>query len=160
MARFQRITPFLWFDSEAEEAAKFYTSIFNGSAITGITRYNADSSAASGRPAGSVMTVSFELEGEPFVALNGGLTFKFSEAISFVVNCRSQEEIDHFWGELSAGGDEEAQQCGWLKDKYGVSWQVVPVGLGELLSDPVRGGRAMKALMQMKKLDLRILREP
>jgi predicted 3-demethylubiquinone-9 3-methyltransferase (glyoxalase superfamily) len=159
MERFQRITPFLWFDSEAEEAAKFYTSIFSDSRITGLTRYNADSSAASGRPAGSVMTVCFELEGAQFVALNGGPTFRFSEAISFVVNCKTQPEIDHFWGKLASGGDEAAQQCGWLKDKYGVSWQVVPTELGQLLSDPVRGERAMRALLQMKKLDLRALRE-
>ncbi|GFO53687.1 VOC family protein [Geomonas sp. Red276] len=152
----QKITPFLWFDSKAEEAVKFYTSIFRNAKITGKTHYNRESAEASGRPAGSVMTVSFQLEGQDFVALNGGPTFTFSEAISFVVNCDSQEEIDYYWEKLSEGGPEEAQICGWLKDKFGVSWQIVPSMLGELLSspDPERARRAMVALLKMKKLDI------
>lgn len=155
----QKITPFFWFDHEAEEAAHFYTSIFDDAAIGKTTRYGEDAARASGQPLGAVMTIAFRLAGQEFVALNGGPNFKFSPAISFVVNCDSQSEIDHYWDKLSAGGDERAQQCGWLQDKYGVSWQVVPAALGKLLeeADPERAGRVMKALLQLKKLDLDVL---
>ena len=158
--RIQKITPFLWFDNQAEDAANFYASIFRNSKIVTMTRYSEEAAGASGRPNGSVMTVAFELEGQEFVALNGGPHFKFNEAISFVVNCRSQEEVDYYWEKLSAGGDEKAQQCGWLKDKYGVSWQIVPAVLGKLLSDPGAGKsrRVMKALLQMKKIDIKALK--
>src|SRR5947199_1548831 len=131
----QKITPFLWFDQEAEEAVKFYTSIFKNSKIGRILRYDKQAAKASGRPAGSVLTVEFELEGQKFVALNGGPLFKFSEAISFIVNCGDQEEIDYYWQKLSEGGDKNAQQCGWLKDKFGLSWQVVPTILTDMLAD-------------------------
>jgi predicted 3-demethylubiquinone-9 3-methyltransferase (glyoxalase superfamily) len=154
----QRITPFLWFDTQAEEAAGFYVSIFKNSRIKGLARYDGEAAQAAGRPKGSVMTVQFELDGQDFVALNGGPVFKFTEAISFVVNCESQDEIDHFWQQLSAGGQEV--ECGWLKDKFGVSWQVVPTILGELLQakDPEKPKRVMAALMKMKKLDIGGLR--
>lgn len=156
----QRITPFLWFDNQAEEAVNFYTSIFKNSKIVTVTRYTKEVSEVAGRPEGSVMTVAFELDGQAFVALNGGPQFKFTEAVSFVVNCDSQEEVDYFWEKLSAGGDEAAQQCGWLKDKYGLSWQIVPRVLDELLSDPdpERSRRALKAMLQMRKLDTTALR--
>lgn len=151
-----RITPYLWFADQAEEAAAFYVSLFENSRITGTTRYDEASAKAGGRPAGSAMTVSFELAGQPFVALNGGPIFSFSEAISFMVSCESQAEVDHFWDALSAGGDEAAQQCGWLKDRFGVSWQVVPTALFRLLSDPdpARARRATEAMLAMKKLDI------
>jgi predicted 3-demethylubiquinone-9 3-methyltransferase (glyoxalase superfamily) len=154
-----KITPFLWFDSQAEEAVNYYISIFKNSKITTITRYDKAGAAASGRPQGSVMTVEFQLEGQPFVALNGGPIVKFTEAVSFVVDCESQEEIDNYWDKLSEGGDEKAQVCGWLKDKYGLSWQVVPKVLAELLSgpDPEKAGRVMTALLTMKKIDLAAL---
>jgi predicted 3-demethylubiquinone-9 3-methyltransferase (glyoxalase superfamily) len=154
----QRITPFLWFDNQAEEAVKFYTSIFKNSRIGKITRYDEAGEKASGRRAGSVMTVEFQLEGQEFVALNGGPQFKFTEAVSFVVNCATQAELDRFWKKLSAGGKEV--QCGWLKDKFGVSWQIVPKELGGMLSakDGAKAGRAMQAMMGMKKLDLAKLR--
>jgi predicted 3-demethylubiquinone-9 3-methyltransferase (glyoxalase superfamily) len=154
----QRITPFLWFDSQAEEAAKFYVSIFRNSEIVTIARYGKAGAEAAGRPPGSVMTVKFQLEGQEFVALNGGPHFKITEAISFVVNCETQKEIDDYWEELSQGGHTD--QCGWLKDKFGVSWQVVPAILGELVAetDPERSDRVMRALLQMKKLDLEALR--
>jgi predicted 3-demethylubiquinone-9 3-methyltransferase (glyoxalase superfamily) len=155
--RVQRITPFLWFDNQAEEAASFYTSVFPDSRIVNLTRYSKEAAEAAGRPEGSAMTVVFELSSQEFIALNGGPVFRFTEAISFVVNCASQDEVDHYWEKLSAGGDEGAQQCGWLKDRYGVSWQVVPAVLGELLSgpDPERSHRVMKALLQMKKIDIK-----
>jgi predicted 3-demethylubiquinone-9 3-methyltransferase (glyoxalase superfamily) len=154
----QRITPFLWFDTQAEEAASFYVSIFKNSRIKGQARYDGEAAQASGRPKGSVMTVPFELDGQDFVALNGGPVFKFTEAISFVVNCETQEEIDHFWKELSAGGQEV--QCGWLKDRFGVSWQVVPTVLGEMLQDKdlEKPKRVMAAIMKMTKLDIDQLR--
>ena len=150
----QQITPFLWFDTEAEEAAKFYVSIFANSRIHGITRYEEASAKVSGRPKGSVMTVDFELNGQPFTALNGGPMFKFTEAISFVVHCEKQAEVDHFWGKLSAGGQEV--QCGWLKDRFGVSWQVVPTALIEMLQDEdtQKSKRAVAAMLGMKKLDI------
>ena len=150
MPSLQKITPFLWFDYQAEEAAGFYTSIFDNSKITAITHYG-DTGPG---PKGSVMTVAFELAGQKFVALNGGPHFKFTEAISFVVNCENQAEVDKFWTKLTEGGQEV--QCGWLKDKYGLSWQIVPTRLPELLQDPdpARAQRAMQAMMQMTKIDI------
>jgi predicted 3-demethylubiquinone-9 3-methyltransferase (glyoxalase superfamily) len=155
----QKIIPFLWFDDRAEEAAKFYTSIFRNSSIGNIARYGEDAAKASGRPAGSVMTVEFQLEGQPFMALNGGPHYKFNEAISFVVSCRTQAEVDRFWKKLCAGG--KAVQCGWLKDKYGISWQIVPTVLGELLGseDAAKSQRVMQAMLKMVKLDIRKLKE-
>lgn len=155
----QKINPFLWFNNEAEEAAKFYTSIFKNSKILKLVRYSDSGSQAAHQPRGSVMTVVFQIEGQEFTAINGGPVFQFTEAISFVVNCESQEEIDHYWEKLSEGGNPKAQQCGWLKDKYGLSWQIVPKILGELMSDPVRSERVMKALLQMKKPDIKTLEE-
>jgi len=155
--KIQRITPFLWFDSQAEEAARFYTQIFKDSKIMSVSRYGEAGAEASGRPKGTVMTVAFQLEGQEFVALNGGPYFKSTEAISFVVNCESQEEVDYYWEKLSDGGDEKAQQCGWLKDKYGLSWQVVPTVLTGLVNDP-DPQRAMKAMLQMKKIDIAALK--
>jgi predicted 3-demethylubiquinone-9 3-methyltransferase (glyoxalase superfamily) len=154
----QKITPFLWFDDKAEEAANFYTSIFKDSKIGSVSRYGDDGARVSGRPKGTVMTVSFQLEGQEFVALNGGPQFTFSPAISFVVNCKTQQEVDELWDRLSADG--ETQQCGWLKDKYGVSWQIVPAVLGELMSDPdpERSTRVMQAMLQVRKLDIETLR--
>jgi len=156
----QKITPCLWFDSNAEEAVKFYTSIFKKSKIRRIARYGEEGYEIHGRPAGSVMTVEFELNGQTFTALNGGPVFKFNEAISFQVSCKSQQELDYYWGKLSKGGDVKAQQCGWLKDKYGVSWQIVPAVLGEMLKgkDAEVSNRVMKALLQMKKLDIKALK--
>ena len=153
----QRITPFLWFDDRAEEAAKFYVSIFPGSRIGTTARYDEATAKAAGRPAGSVMTVAFELDGQEFVALNGGPVFAFTEAVSFVVNCETQADVDEFWAKLTAGGNEG--QCGWLTDRFGVSWQVVPAGLMELMKepDPEKSTRVMGSLMQMKKLDLATL---
>jgi len=150
----QKITPFLWFDHEAEEAAKFYTSIFRNSRITQVTRYG----EAGPGPKGSAMTVSFELDGQTFTALNGGPVFKFNEAISLVVSCETQEELDEMWAKLAAGGNEV--QCGWLKDRYGLSWQVVPAALGEMMSHPdeERKSRMMQALMKMVKPDIAGLR--
>jgi predicted 3-demethylubiquinone-9 3-methyltransferase (glyoxalase superfamily) len=157
----RKITPFLWFEDNAEEAVRFYTSIFRNSKVTATTRYDEEGAEASGRPRGTVMTVAFQLDGQDFVALNGGPYFKFTEAISFVVNCDSQDEIDYYWEKLSAGGDDKAQQCGWLKDKYGVSWQIVPTVLGELLNtpDPEESRRVMKALIGMKKIDMDALKQ-
>jgi len=155
----QKITPFLWFDGKAEEAANFYTSVFKNSKIVSVARYGDEAAKASGMPKGTAMTVAFELDGQKFVALNGGPHFKFTEAVSFVVNCQTQEEVDHYWEKLSAGGDEKAQQCGWLKDKYGLSWQIVPTVMVEMLQDkdPKKSGRVMQALLQMKKLDIKTL---
>ena len=149
----QTITPCLWFDTEGEEAAEFYTSVFPSSKIVDIARYG----SAGPRPEGSVMTVSFELNGKPFIALNGGPDFTFDEAISLLINCADQAEVDYYWSKLSEGGEEGP--CGWLKDKYGLSWQVVPVGMSEMLNDPdeARGQRAMKAMLGMKKIDLAAL---
>lgn len=157
----QKITPFLWFDNQAEEAVKFYTSIFKNSKIGIVTRYDEAGAAASGRPSGSVMTAAFQLEGQDFVALNGGPFFKFTEATSFVVHCESQEEIDYYWTKLSEGGDEKAQQCGWLKDRYGLSWQIYPPVLGKMLQDTdhEKSKRVMQAMLQMKKIDLNILKQ-
>ena len=155
----QKITPFLWFDNNAEEAVKFYTSIFKNSKILTVARYNEEGAKASGRAKGSVMTIAFDLNGQEFVAINGGPVFKFTEAISFVVNCENQEEIDHFWEKLSEGGQEV--QCGWLKDMYGISWQIVPTILGKMMSDPdpKKSENAMKAMLQMKKLDIKKLEQ-
>ena len=154
MPSLQRITPFLWFDTQAEEAARFYTSVFKNSKMGGASRYSDEGSQAAGRPKGSVMTVDFELDGQPFVAINGGPHFKFTEAVSFVVSCETQEEIDHYWNKLSEGGDPKSQQCGWLKDKFGLSWQVVPSIIGKIMNDPEKSPRVMKVVLQMKKLDL------
>ena len=156
----QKITPFLWFDNNAEEAAKFYTSIFKNSKIMDIDYYGESAAEVSGRPKGTVMTVTFELEGQRFMALNGGPIFKFSPAISFLVNCQTQEEVDDLWEKLSGGGGEK-EQCGWLKDKFGVSWQIVPNVLGEMLQDKdlKKSERVMKAMLQMKKIDIQGLRK-
>jgi predicted 3-demethylubiquinone-9 3-methyltransferase (glyoxalase superfamily) len=155
----QKITPFLWFDNQAEEAVRFYTSIFRNSRIHKIVRYGKAGEKAAGRPAGSVMTIEFQLEGEDFVALNGGPHFKFTEAISFVIDCKTQAEIDRFWKRLSAGGKEA--QCGWLKDKYGISWQIVPTVLHELLNtkDSAQHERVMQAMLKMVKLDIKQLKQ-
>jgi predicted 3-demethylubiquinone-9 3-methyltransferase (glyoxalase superfamily) len=152
----QRITPCLWFDKQAEEAAKFYIGIFKHSKIVQVSRYGEAGREVHGQAPGTVMTVAFELDGQTFTALNGGPVFKFNEAISFQINCETQAEVDHYWGKLSQGGDEKAQQCGWLKDKYGLSWQVVPRVLIEMLTDPDRAKsqRAMQAMLQMKKIDI------
>jgi len=151
----QKIAPFLWFDNQAEEAANFYVSIFKNSKIVNVARYG----AAGPGPKGSVMTIAFRLEGQEFTALNGGPQFKFTEAISFLVNCETQEEVDELWEKLSRGGEEGP--CGWLKDKYGLSWQIVPIVLGEMLSDPdpVKSQRVMQAMLQMKKIDVGKLRQ-
>lgn len=151
----QRITPFLWFNLEAEDAAKFYTSIFSNSRIGSILRYDKAAAQASGQPEGSAMTVSFQLDGQDFTALNGGPHFKFNEAISLVINCESQAEVDHYWNRLAEGSDPAAQKCGWLKDKFGVSWQVVPTELPQLIRHP----KAMQAMLEMKKIDLDVLRK-
>jgi predicted 3-demethylubiquinone-9 3-methyltransferase (glyoxalase superfamily) len=150
----QKITPFLWFDDQAKEAAKFYTSIFKNSKITDVARYGEAGAKVSGRAKGSVMTVSFELDGQEFTALNGGPLFKFTEAVSFVVNCKTQKEVDELWEKLSAGG--EKSQCGWLKDKFGLSWQIVPTVLSKLVEDKdaKKSERVMQAMLQMKKLDI------
>lgn len=154
----QKIAACLWFDSQAEEAARFYASVFRNSAIGKIARYDAASAQASGRPAGSVMTIAFTLNGQDFIALNGGPAFKFNESISFVVNCDSQGEIDRLWEHLTEGG--APVQCGWLKDRFGVSWQIVPEELDDLVSgpDPAAAQRAMAALLQMVKIDVGRLR--
>ena len=152
----QKITPCLWFDDEAEAAVTFYTGIFRNSKVVSVSRYGEAGHEIHGKPAGTVLTVAFELEGQAFTALNGGPVFKFNEAISFQVDCETQEEVDYYWEKLSEGGDPKAQQCGWLKDKYGASWQVVPRVLVEMMSDPdsEKSGRAMEAMLQMKKIDI------
>ena len=151
----QKITPFLWFDGKAEEAARFYVSIFKNSKIGQIRRLG----EAGPGPKGSVLTISFQIEGQEFVALNGGPQFTFTPAISFLVNCQTQEEVDHFWEKLSDGGRKN--RCGWLQDKFGVSWQIVPTALGQLLGDPdpEKSSRVMKAMLQMNKLDIRGLQD-
>ncbi len=152
----QSLVPCLWFDTHAEEAARFYTGIFKNSRIGTITRYSEAGREVHGRAAGTVMTVEFELNGQQFTALNGGPHFKFNEAISFQIMCKNQDEVDHYWNKLSQGGDPSAQQCGWLKDKFGLSWQVVPTVLLDMLTDSDRekADRAMEAMLQMKKLDI------
>jgi len=150
----QKITPNLWFDTEAEEAAGFYTSVFENSRIVHVSRYT----EAGPRPAGTVMTVEFELDGQRFVGINGGPQFTFSEAVSFQISCATQDEVDHYWERLSDGGEEG--RCGWLKDRYGLSWQVVPAGMAEVFADPdpERARRAMQAMLAMGKLDIAALR--
>ena len=155
----QKITPFLWFDDQAEEAVKFYTSVFKNSKIGRILRYSEEAAKASGRPAGSVLTVEFEMEGQKFVALNGGPLFKFNESISFVVNCETQEEVDYFWEKLTADGGRESA-CGWLKDKFGLSWQVTPTVLIDMLhdKDSEKAERVMKAMLQMQMIEIEKLK--
>jgi predicted 3-demethylubiquinone-9 3-methyltransferase (glyoxalase superfamily) len=155
----QKITPCLWFDGNAEEAVNFYISIFKNSKIVSVARYGQAGAEASGQPKESVMTVTFELEGQRFLALNGGPEFKFTEAISFMVNCATQERVDQLWEKLSDGGQEI--QCGWLKDKYGLAWQIVPTILGEMLhdKDPEKAEKVMKAMLQMKKIDIKALKQ-
>jgi predicted 3-demethylubiquinone-9 3-methyltransferase (glyoxalase superfamily) len=157
----QKITPFLWFDKNAEEAVNFYTSVFKNSRKGNTTYYDEAGAKASGQTKGTAMTVPFEIEGQEFIALNGGPHFKFTEAVSFVVNCKTQEEVDYYWEKLSEGGDEKAQQCGWLKDKFGLSWQIIPTALSEMLSDKnqERLQRVMTAMLQMKKIDLDEIRK-
>ena len=156
MASLHKITPCLWFDSEAEEAARFYTGVFPNSRIVAVSRYGKAGQEIHGRPPGSVMTVAFELEGQTFTALNGGPVFTFSEAVSLQIMCDTQEEVDYYWSRLSEGGDEKAQQCGWLKDRYGLSWQVVPKVLLAMFADHTseKSERAMTAMLQMKKLEI------
>ena len=156
MPNIQRITPCLWFADEAEDAARFYTGIFKNSRITRITRYSDVGTEIHHRPPGSVMTVQFELDGHAFTALNGGPAFTFNEAISLQVNCATQEEIDYYWEKLGAGGDPKARQCGWLKDRYGLSWQIAPSDIDELFVDENSAGakRAMAAMLDMKKIDI------
>ena len=155
----QKITPHLWFEDNAEEAAKFYISIFKNSRILDITHYGESAAEVSGRPKGTVMTVTFELEGQQFMALNGGPIFKFSPAISFLVSCETQQEVDGLWENLSEEGQQE--QCGWLKDKFGVSWQIVPTILGEMIQDKdaKKSERVIKAMLQMKKIDIQGLKK-
>ena len=155
----QKITPNLWFEDKAEEAVNFYTSIFKRSKVLSVTHYSEEGANASGRPKGSAMTVSFQLEGQEFLALNGGPVFKFTEAISFSVDCKTQEEVNRFWKKLSEGGEEGP--CGWLKDKYGLSWQINPTILGELLGDKdaKKAGRVMNAMLKMKKIDIAALKK-
>jgi len=157
-ARFQRITPFLWFNNDAEDAVKFYVSVFKNSRISQVTHYTKESSDASGQAEGSVMTIAFELDGQPFTAINGGPHFKFNEAVSFVISCETQDEIDYYWDNLTEGGDPKSQVCGWLKDKYGLSWQVTPSDLAELMRDPATTAAVMKEVLKMKKIDLATLR--
>jgi predicted 3-demethylubiquinone-9 3-methyltransferase (glyoxalase superfamily) len=154
-----KIVPCLWFDHQAEEAVNLYISLFKNSKILNVARYDEDSAKVAGKPVGSVLTVNFLLDGQEFMALNGGPEFKFTEAVSFVVNCETQVEVDHFWNTLTADGGEESM-CGWLKDKYGLSWQIVPTVLDEMLSDPdpAKAQRVMQAMLQMKKLDVAGLR--
>jgi predicted 3-demethylubiquinone-9 3-methyltransferase (glyoxalase superfamily) len=161
MASVQKISPCLWFDGQGEEAARFYVSIFKNSRIGTISRFGKEGFEIHGRPEGSAMVVTFYLDGQEFAALNGGPHFKFNEAISLMVRCASQAEIDYFWDKLGAGGDPKAQQCGWLKDKYGLSWQIVPTDMEEMMTstDRAKSGRVMNALLKMKKLDLAALQK-
>ena len=154
MVKSSKIRPFLWFEGEAEEAAKFYTSIFKKSKLGTVSRYPEGSPG----PAGKVMTVEFEIEGQPFVALNGGPQFKFTEAVSFMVECEDQKEIDYYWDKLLAGGGKPSM-CGWLKDRFGLSWQVTPANFGKLYKNPKTAPRVMQAMMKMVKLDMRKLEE-
>ena len=156
-----KITPCLWFDNNAEEAVKFYTSIFKNSKIKATSRYGDAASKAAGRPKGSVLTIAFELNGQDYTALNGGPIFKFTEAISLQVNCDNQDELDYYWNRLGEGGDPRAQQCGWLKDKFGLSWQIVPSAMAEWVNDrdQAKSDRVMAALLPMKKLDIAALQK-
>lgn len=155
----QKITTFLWFDTQAEEAASFYVSVFKNSRIESVSRYPAEGEEVTGKKAGTVMTVKFLLDGQEFIALNGGPQFKFNEAISLVVNCETQEEIDELWEKLTEGGTEV--QCGWLKDRYGLAWQITPPVLDEMLQDedPDKASRVMRAMLQMKKIDIQTLKQ-
>lgn len=159
--RMKKITPCLWFDNQAEEAVKFYASIFRNSKVGNITYYGKEGYEIHGMKAGTVLTIEFKLNGQTFTALNGGPVFKFNEAVSFQVPCRTQKEVDYYWRKLSEGGDKRAQQCGWLKDKYGVSWQIFPTILPKLLQDKNTGKseRVMKAMLQMKKIEINKLEE-
>ena len=156
----QKIMPCLWFDDQAEAAVNFYVALFKNSKITNVARYDEAGAKASGRPVGTVMTMTFQLDGQEFMALNGGPIFKFTEATSFIVNCESQSEVDRLWDALTAHGGEESQ-CGWLKDRFGLSWQIVPTALCELMSDPdpAKAQRVMQAMLQMKKIDIAKLRQ-
>jgi predicted 3-demethylubiquinone-9 3-methyltransferase (glyoxalase superfamily) len=156
MAAIQRITPCLWFDNQGEEAARFYTGIFPNSRIVHVARYSEAGQEVHGRPPGSVMIVEFELDGQRFTALNGGPHFKFTEAISLQVTCETQKDVDFYWERLSEGGDPKAQQCGWLKDRFGLSWQIVPTRVTKMLADPDRAksDRVMSAVLSMKKIDI------
>lgn len=156
MPSIHKITPCLWFDEQAEDAARFYTAIFKNSKISSISRYGEAGREVHGKPPGTVLTVEFELEGQGFIALNGGPVFRFNEAISFQIDCATQDEVDYYWDRLSESGPVEAQQCGWLKDKYGVSWQIVPSVLPQMMKDPdyAKSERVMSAMLQMKKLDI------
>jgi predicted 3-demethylubiquinone-9 3-methyltransferase (glyoxalase superfamily) len=156
----QKITPFLWFDDQAEEAVNFYTSLFKNAKIDRIFRYTEEAAEKTGLPVGSVLTIEFEIEGQKFVALNGGALFKFNESVSFVINCETQEEVDYFWGKLTADGGEESA-CGWLKDKFGLSWQVTPTVLIDMLhdNDQEKSGRVMQAMLQMKKIEIKALKD-
>jgi predicted 3-demethylubiquinone-9 3-methyltransferase (glyoxalase superfamily) len=160
MATMQKITANLWFNTEAEDAAKFYTSVFKNSRVGKISRYGKEGFETHKQPEGSVMTIQFYLEEQEFTALNGGPHFKFNESVSFIVNCNSQEEVDYYWEKLKDGGDENAQICGWLKDKFGLSWQIVPIILSEMLADPdpKKSQPVMKALLEMRKLDIELLK--
>lgn len=158
-ANIQRITPHLWFDRQAEEAARYYVSIFKDSKLGKISHYPKGGQEVHGMAEGTVMTIEFELDGQQFLALNAGPHFKFNEAVSFVVTCNTQEEIDYYWNKLGEGGDPKAQVCGWLKDKYGLSWQVVPAGMAEMMEDKKNAGKAMAALLKMKKFDIKALED-
>ena len=156
----QKITPFLWFDDQAEEAVNFYTSLFKNSKIGRIFRNPKEAAEKTGRPVGSVLTIEFEIEGQKFVALNGGPLFKFNESVSFVINCESQTEVDYFWEKLTADGGEESA-CGWLRDKFGLSWQIIPTVLIDMLhdGDQEKSGRVMQAMFEMKKIDIKALKD-
>jgi predicted 3-demethylubiquinone-9 3-methyltransferase (glyoxalase superfamily) len=156
MATLQKITPHLWFDKQAAEATAFYTSIFKNSKLGKVSHYSKEGKEIHKMPPGSVMTVEFWIEDQRFLALNGGPVFKFNEAVSFIVNCDTQQEIDYYWEKLSAGGDEKAQQCGWLKDKFGVSWQIVPAVLSDIMHSP-KAANAIRVFMKMKKIDIEAL---
>ena len=155
----EKIIPCLWFDTQGEDAAKFYVSIFKNSKVGNVTRYGKEGFEIHRKPEGTAMTVAFKLAGQDFVALNGGPDFKFNEAVSFQIMCKDQKEVDYYWSKLGAGGDPKAQVCGWLKDKFGLSWQVVPVVLTKLMSskDKKKAGRVMNAMLQMKKIDIAAL---
>lgn len=155
----RKITPFLWFDRNAEEAAGFYVALFRDSRIVSISRYGKEAAAAAGMPEGTAMTVAFRIEGQDFTAINGGPVFRFTEAVSFVVHCESQAEVDYYWRRLADGADPAAQRCGWLKDRYGLSWQIVPRVLPELLQDRRKSGRVMQKLLQMTKIDIAALQQ-
>ncbi len=155
----QKITPFLWFDRNAEEAARFYVALFRDSRIVSVSRYGKEAAAAAGMPEGTAMTVTFRIEGQEFTAINGGPVFRFTEAVSFVVHCESQAEVNYYWRRLADGADPAAQRCGWLKDRYGLSWQIVPRVLPELLQDRRKAGRVMQKLLQMTKIDIATLQQ-